>query len=49
VSAAYPLVSVGFVITAIAGFAFLGEHLTLTRIAGIAVVCAGLFLITRTV
>jgi multidrug transporter EmrE-like cation transporter len=49
VSAAYPLVSIGFVITAILGFTFLGEHVTPTRIAGIAVVCAGLFLITRTV
>src|SRR5215469_4534585 len=44
VSAAYPLVSIGFIITAIFGFAFLGEHVTVTRMVGIAVVCAGLFL-----
>jgi multidrug transporter EmrE-like cation transporter len=49
VSAAYPLVSVGFVITAILGFAVLGEHVSLTRISGIAVVCAGIFLIARSV
>jgi multidrug transporter EmrE-like cation transporter len=49
VSAAYPLVSIGFVITAMVGFVFLGEHVTPTRIAGIAVVCAGVFLISRTV
>ncbi|HJS44919.1 MAG TPA: EamA family transporter [Rhizomicrobium sp.] len=47
VSAAYPLLSIGYVITAIVGFAFMGEHVTLTRVAGIAVICIGLFLITR--
>jgi multidrug transporter EmrE-like cation transporter len=47
VSAAYPLVSIGFVITAIMGFAFMGEHVTLARMSGIAVICAGVFLITR--
>lgn len=48
VSAAYPLVSIGFILTAIFGFTFLGEHITLTRMLGIAVVCAGIVLITRT-
>jgi drug/metabolite transporter (DMT)-like permease len=47
VSAAYPLVSIGFVITAIFGFAFMGEHVTPARIGGIAVICFGVFLITR--
>jgi multidrug transporter EmrE-like cation transporter len=48
VSAAYPLVSIGFILTAVFGFAFLGEQVTPTRMLGIAVVCAGIVLITRT-
>jgi multidrug transporter EmrE-like cation transporter len=47
VSAAYPLLSIGYVITAIVGALFLGEHVTLTRIAGIALICGGLTLITQ--
>ena len=35
VSAAYPLLSIGYVITAIVGALFLGEHVTFARIAGI--------------
>jgi hypothetical protein len=47
VSAAYPLLSIGYVITAVVGFFFLGENVTMTRVLGIAVICLGLVLISR--
>jgi len=47
VSAAYPLLSIGYVIAAVVGFFFLGENVTLARIAGIALICCGLFFIAR--
>jgi multidrug transporter EmrE-like cation transporter len=48
VSVAYPLLSIGYVITAVVGFFFLGENVTLLRVFGIALICGGLFFITRT-
>ena len=47
VSFAYPFSSVGFVVAALLGFYFFGESLTFTRIAGIIVICIGLYLISR--
>jgi len=47
VSAAYPLLSIGYVIAAVVGFFFLGENVTPGRIAGIALICGGLVFITR--
>ena len=47
VSAAYPLLSIGYVITAIVGALFLGEHVTVARIAGIGLICCGLTLIAQ--
>jgi multidrug transporter EmrE-like cation transporter len=47
VSAAYPLLSIGYVITAVVGVLFLGEHVTLARIAGIGLICGGLALIAQ--
>jgi multidrug transporter EmrE-like cation transporter len=47
VSFMYPLLSMAYVITAIAAFLFLGETITIVRWAGIALVVAGCFLITR--
>jgi multidrug transporter EmrE-like cation transporter len=47
VSAAYPLLSIGYVITAIVGAVFLGEHVTWARIAGIGLICGGLTLIAQ--
>jgi len=44
VSKAYPLVGIGFILTAIIGYA-LGEHLTMTRVSGVALICAGVFLV----
>ena len=48
VSYAYPLLSVGYIVTACAGWLFFQESLSLTRLLGIAVICLGVFLITRT-
>lgn len=47
VSYAYPFLSVGYIVTALASQFFLGEHVNLTRWAGIFVICFGVYLITR--
>ena len=49
VSAAYPLMSVGFIINAIAAYYLLNEPLSLLRIAGIIVIIIGVYLVTRSV
>lgn len=46
VSKAYPLVGLGFVLTAIIGH-FIGEQVTPTRIAGIALICTGVMIVGR--
>lgn len=48
VSYAYPLLSVGYVVTALAGYYFFAEQITLVRWSGILVICFGVWLITRT-
>ena len=45
VSAAYPMASMGYVLVAIAGALWLGESLTPMRIAGLVLICTGVFLI----
>lgn len=47
VSFAYPFLSIGYVVAAICGYYFFSEDLSLIRIAGIAVICLGVFLISR--
>jgi multidrug transporter EmrE-like cation transporter len=47
VSLAYPLLSIGYIITAIVGYYFLGENVNVTRIAGIALICSGIIVISR--
>jgi multidrug transporter EmrE-like cation transporter len=47
VSAAYPFLSVGYIIVAIAGYLFFAENLSLFRILGIACICLGVILISR--
>jgi len=49
VSLAYPLVSLGYIITAILALVFLKENISTMRWAGIALIVIGSFLITRTV
>lgn len=48
VSYAYPLLSVGYIVTAVAGWLLFDEAMDLTRWSGIAVICCGVWLITRT-
>jgi drug/metabolite transporter (DMT)-like permease len=46
-SLVYPMVSIGYIFVAIFSWALLGEQLTMVRWLGIAVICAGVFLISR--
>jgi multidrug transporter EmrE-like cation transporter len=46
-SYAVPFQSVGFVVIAVAGYFLFNENISLLRIAGILVICAGVFLISR--
>jgi drug/metabolite transporter (DMT)-like permease len=48
VSLAYPLASVGFIITAIVAYFTLGESLTPARLFGILLICVGVVLVSRT-
>jgi drug/metabolite transporter (DMT)-like permease len=47
VSFAYPFLSIGYIISAVVGYFFLGESVTPVRIAGIIVICIGVVLIAR--
>ncbi len=47
VTFAYPLLSVGYIVTAVAGWLFFQENLSITRLSGIVVICVGVWLITR--
>jgi drug/metabolite transporter (DMT)-like permease len=47
VSYAYPLISLGYVFTAILARVLIGETVTLTRMGGILVICLGVFLVAR--
>ena len=47
VSYAYPLLSVGYIVNAIAAYYLFQEDLSLTRVAGIFVIVAGVYLVTR--
>ena len=46
VSKAYPLVGLGFVFTVVIGF-MVGEQVTVPRAIGVALICAGVFLVGR--
>lgn len=47
VSYAYPFLSIGYVVTAFLGYYIFSENLSLIRISGIAVICVGVYLISR--
>ena len=47
VSFAYPLTSLGYILTAFAGYYFLGENITTLRIVGIMVIILGVYLVSR--
>jgi len=46
-SIAYPMASIGYVIVIIAAYFMLGEPLTGKKLLGIALICAGVFFISR--
>ena len=47
VSIAYPMLSLGYVVTAFIAWAFLGEAVNAMRLTGIAVIIVGVFLVAR--
>jgi len=47
VSVAYPMLSIGYVVNALAAWYLFGEALTITRVSGIAVIIVGVILVTR--
>lgn len=47
VSTAYPLMSLGFIINAVAAYYLFGEPLSVTRIAGIFIIMFGVYLVSR--
>jgi multidrug transporter EmrE-like cation transporter len=47
VSFAYPFLSIGYIVTAAIGYLAFGENLSDYRIAGILVICIGVFLISQ--
>ncbi len=47
VSFAYPMLSIGYIVNAVAGYYLFQENLSLTRVTGILIIIAGVYLITR--
>src|SRR5262245_58092057 len=47
VSIAYPMLSIGYVVNAIAAWALLGEAVSPMRIAGIGIIVVGVFIVAR--
>lgn len=47
VSFAYPLLSVGYIVNAVAGYYLFQENLSLTRITGILIIVIGVYFVTR--
>jgi multidrug transporter EmrE-like cation transporter len=47
VSVAYPMLSLGYVVVAAASALWLGESLTLMKVFGIALICAGVLVVSR--
>jgi multidrug transporter EmrE-like cation transporter len=47
VSIAYPMLSIGYVVNAVAAWYLLGEALTPMRLTGIGIIIAGVFLVAR--
>jgi multidrug transporter EmrE-like cation transporter len=47
VSMAYPMLSIGYVVNAIAAYYWLGEAVTPMRLAGIGVIIIGVFIVAR--
>lgn len=48
VSYAYPMLSIGYVVNALAAYYFFGEPLTSLRVLGIFIIIAGVYLVAQT-
>jgi drug/metabolite transporter (DMT)-like permease len=47
ISYAYPLISLGYILSAITAYYFLGESLTILRVTGILIILCGVFLVSQ--
>ena len=47
VSTAYPMLSLGYVVVAVVSVMWLGEGMSLPKVLGIALICAGVILVSR--
>lgn len=47
VSIAYPMLSIGYVVNALAAWWLFGESLTVMRIAGIGIIIVGVYMVTK--
>lgn len=47
VSVAYPMTSIGYILTAIAGYYLLQENISMMRITGIVIIMIGVYFVTR--
>lgn len=47
VSIAYPMLSIGYVVNALAAWAWLGETMSLGRMAGIGIIIVGVYVLAR--
>ena len=47
VSYAYPMLSIGYIVNAVAAYYLFGENLSLTKLAGIGVIIIGVYLVAR--
>jgi multidrug transporter EmrE-like cation transporter len=47
VGVAYPMLSIGYIITAFGGYFVLGESITMTNIIGILVIIFGVYLVVK--
>lgn len=47
VSIAYPMISLGYIVSAVVAYFWLGEHVTLMRMTGIFIILFGVYLVAR--
>jgi multidrug transporter EmrE-like cation transporter len=47
VSVAYPMLSVGYIVNAVAAWMLFGESITAQKLVGIGFICVGVFLVAR--
>jgi multidrug transporter EmrE-like cation transporter len=47
VSIAYPMLSLGYIVNAFAAWAWLGEDMNLTKVAGIGIIVLGVYVLAR--